>query len=102
MAKFLYNGKIICKNKSDLCRVVANLTQFLGFPNYIDLRSISINQNDFQEERTCEKGGDNKIEDMKKKHKIDVPIEDIGRNLGSLFETVDNGNMSCRVFKRGI
>ena len=102
MAKFLYFGKIICKNKSDLCRVVVNLTQFLGFPNYMDLRSISVNQNDFQQERRCEKGGDNKIKDMKKKHKIDVPIEDISRNSGSLFENVDYGSMSCRVFKRGI
>ena len=95
MAKFLYDGKIICKSKSDLCRVVVNLTQFFGFPNYMDLKTITVGQNAFQEERTCEKGGDNKIKDMKKKHKIDVPIEDIGRNSGSLFETVDYGNMSC-------
>ena len=94
MAKFLYNGKIICKNKTDLCRVVVNLTQFLGFPNYMDLKTITVNQNAFQEERTCENGGDNKIKDMKKKHKIDVPIEDIGSNSGSLFETVDYGSMS--------
>ena len=92
MAKFLYNGKIICKNKSDLCRVVANLTQFLGFPNYLDLRSIAVNQNAFQEERTCEKGGYNKIKDMKKK----PTIEDIDRVSGSLLDTVDKyGSMGC-------
>ena len=92
MAKFLYNGKIICKNKSDLCRVVVNLTQFFGFPNYMDLKTITVNKNAFQEERTCEKGGYNKIKDMKKK----PTIEDIDRVSGSLLDTVDKyGSMGC-------
>ena len=57
----------------------------------MDLKTITENQNDFQQERRCEKGGDNKIEDMKKKHKIDVPIEDIGRNLGFELSSFQGG-----------
>ena len=58
MVNFLYNGKIICRNRSDLCKVVVNLTQFLGFPNYMDLRSIT----------NCYplQGDNNKIKDVKK------------------------------------
>ena len=75
MVNFLYNGKIICRNRSDLCKVVVNLTQFLGFPNYMDLKTITVNQNAFQEERTFEEAeeGDTKTQNMKKKHKIDIP-----------------------------
>ena len=58
----------------------------------MDLRSIAVNQNAFQEERTCEKGGYNKIKGMKKKHKI----EDIDRVSGSLLDTMDKfGSMGC-------
>ena len=68
MVNFLYNGKIICRNRSDLCRVVVNLTQFLGFPNYMDLRSIT---NCYAlQERTFEKGGNNKIKGVKKEQKF--------------------------------
>ena len=62
MVNFLYNGKIICRNRSDLCRVVVNLTQLLGFPNYMDLRSTT---NCYAlQERTFEKGGNNKVKDV--------------------------------------
>ena len=72
MAKFLYDGKIICKNQSDLCRVVVNLTQFLGFPNYMDLRSITFKRNALQE-RTVWKGANYKIKDVEREQKKFAP-----------------------------
>ena len=65
MVDFLYHGRIICRNQSDLCKVVVNLTQFLGFPNYMDLRSIS-NSYTLQ-------GGNNKIKDVKKEQTFAAP-----------------------------
>ena len=41
MVNFLYNGRIICRNRSDLCKVVVNLTQFLGFPKNITSKNYS-------------------------------------------------------------
>ena len=66
MVNFLYNGKIICRNRSDLCKVVVNLTQFLGFPNYMDLRSIT----------SCyalQGGGNHKLKDVKKEQTFAAP-----------------------------
>ena len=54
-----------------VCRVVVNLTQLLGFPNYMDLRSTT---NCYAlQERTFEKGGNNKVKDVKKEQKFAAP-----------------------------
>ena len=71
MVNFLYNGRIICRNRSDLCKVVVNLTQFLGFPNCMDLRSIT---NCYAlQERTFKKGYNDRIENVKKEQKFAAP-----------------------------
>ena len=79
MVNFLYSGKIICRNRSDLCKVVVNLTQFLGFPNCMDLRSIT---NCYAlQERTFEKVDSEKMINVKKEQNFAAPNGNIEHPL---------------------